>query len=1078
MVTVEVNGVAGTLGEIQGVTSENRDTLASLKQSLDDLITLVTGISNNTESFVKDMGDKAENIVVGGGQGDKTEGKADAKADGGKAQAKLDVKLSDVANIPANFIMGSLLINSTLLNIQKTLNDILKSMASKGGAPTAVGKKAKVDASTHTGPEFHIDAKQMSGMAKGLLEIGKAAIILKLIPTKIITHAAQVVTVFIDSMVACANRMGKNAKHLESFSKGVLNMIKAVKDLSTASILIAACAPFIALANIVVNKFISPMIESLAKVFKKVANKAFLKALDGFTSGAVKIAFAMLLFGVTLLILVQVGKNVLNALKGLLAMIGLIGVVALLGIVSIYAMPAIAGFSGFAIGLGVAMILFAVAVLLMSKIKVDQKAINSVTNAVIGVANSFATLVPIIMLGVIGVTLFAVFSALLFVGMLSFTLSAVLMVASSKLLEKIGIDKETGTPRFLLTAGKIAEQFALMAIPLIFGIIGAALFFVFSAVLLVGMAVFTVDALLMFVVDILMSHLTLSKDGTPQFLDTIGAIAVKLINLAPLFGIASLAMIPGLVFAAELAVFSIALAISTAAMLLVQKAAEKLETPAKLSKMGESIKQAGVGMMLSFLGVDPAKGIGVASMLEAGKNAIGLTALGVLACATVLPMALFMSSLALIGTSFVKLSDSMKHVDSASIYQIMSALSMIMDSLGSFASNMKGTSAKTITAIGGLVKDVAEAIGLLTDIVIKLKDGIPDDQIQAATHTMLSICEKLFGTPGRKKVEGQYTLTDTLETIARADLSDLNAEAVGAIKPLMEGIGAMAEVVRTIGDTETFSDEVMRAGVQNMNKFLELMVNTCDAMQYLITKKPTGETQKRGGLLGVFGIEKEVKKSPLEAMNEVIDSGLFDSMRTVFNSLSDIGDQVAKFDAKKFEGITNFLASNAIIIMTNQSSLFITGMSNFAKGIGYLKSNDLNNFKKFLDLLGGVNATTLKNTVDSLSTLGKYSSQFKATADSFDRMEKALSKMANKRSQISSLFGAIKEAASNVNKGDLEKATDAAVGGTGLNPVQGIYDVIRDWNTNGIPIRARLNTDTGEILPRDVGNSTGKGVSR
>ena len=87
--------------------------------------------------------------------------------------------------------------------------------------------------------------------------------------------------------------------------------------------------------------------------------------------------------------------------------------------------------------------------------------------------------------------------------------------------------------------------------------------------------------------------------------------------------------------------------------------------------------------------------------------------------------------------------------------------------------------------------------------------------------------------------------------------------------------------------------------------------------------------------------------------------------------------------------------------------------------------------------------------------------------------------MADRKKDLVAIYDAI--ANSHVGKQDFKTPTNAeeALGGTTINPyVEKIYDVLTDWNRNGIPVRAQLNKETGEVKPTEAGNGVGQSWSR
>jgi hypothetical protein len=453
-----------------------------------------------------------------------------------------------------------------------------------------------------------------------------------------------------------------------------------------------------------------------------------------------------------------------------------------------------------------------------------------------------------------------------------------------------------------------------------------------------------------------------------------------------------------------------------------------------------------------------------------------MAALGAEAVLAIAPMALFMIAAKQIGEAFVSLEQSMESVNPETIEKVFGGLSMVLGSLASVAYVLKDSSAETIEAIGGLVKNVAEAINLITDIVIKLKDGIPDEQIDAATTAMLHICERLFGRPGEAPEDGRYTLCTTLESIASADLQDLNVQAVEAIAPLMEGIDRMADLVIKLADPETFNEEKITQGVTNMGYFLAAMKDVSTAMMGLIKKEATGEV-----IAGkhFWNKDQPVYKSPLDAIQEVVDSGFFSTFNSVMDGMQNIGNRMQSFDVTGLQNFADFIGSQAMLTFGNSAENFQKGFEKVSKGLSNLNEKMLNNFEKFVNIVNNASGDSFKNAVNNLIRLGSAASKFERIAAAMSSMADSLTKMAKKKKDIVNIFEAIGDTKTDKIESVAPTNAAASVGGTTINPyVEKIYDVLMDWNENGIPVKAQIDNETGEISPVEANNSVGLGKGR
>ena len=220
-----------------------------------------------------------------------------------------------------------------------------------------------------------------------------------------------------------------------------------------------------------------------------------------------------------------------------------------------------------------------------------------------------------------------------------------------------------------------------------------------------------------------------------------------------------------------------------------------------------------------------------------------MTAAAVLIVPFAVAAALAMVSLLATVESIKALSKIIDSFGPEDVENVMSVMGTILGTLAESAEAFKGTSAKTITAMGSLVKDVAEAISTLTDVVLKLKDGIPDEQIDAAVFAIKRICEKLFGNPDVDE-KGSYNLTVLFKQLADSKLKKLKADAVAALLPLIDSIDSLADLVVKVSDEDKFSQQRIDIGTANIERFLGLVINVASAMKSLV--------KVDGGWLGAF----------------------------------------------------------------------------------------------------------------------------------------------------------------------------------------------------------------------------------
>ena len=1076
--TITTDLGSGTLAEVQGLHEDTQTTLQDLQDTLNNILEAVTGISGGGTGggFSEDMGDKVKGAL--GNKGDKKEGGGNKKGDQ-PTNAKADVKINDLNGLPQSFTMGALLLNTTLLGLQKALLAAIEKVKGAGNqsAKGLIASNKQVNNTKNVGTEINMDPKKMDGITKALLEFGKACIILSLIPQRIVKNATKLFKDFMIDMASIAILVAKQGGDLDNMGKGIKSIVESIKPFALGCLLLTLLLPSAIIATYLGLPLLKMFIESMLGIAQSI-NPKKLQAIKELGTFMIKVSIALLLFTIDLVLLEKVLPKIPKAIVGLIIFVVFIGLMVLIGLLASFGTIPVGFLGTFSITLSISLILFSVALMLMSKIQVKPEVIASFVDNVSTLSMGMMNAIFPLIMGTIAALLLVTFSALLFLGALLLIIDTALLLVISKITDDKAFktDGKSDMP-VIASIKKIVKGFASLPfmIDVVIGAVSLILFIIFSALLLIAGILFLIDIVLLLVINVLMDFIIKGEGDEAYCPPILGAviIAKDFARNIGWFILGAISAIPAAIFAVALMVFSVAMLVSVAAMAEIVKFADKLDSKT-LKSTSKKVGQIGIGMMLGFLGVDSDK-IGIKSMIEAGINSVKMIALAVLACAAVIPTSIFIVSLATIATAFKKLEENMQGVTPSTIESVMGSVGIIMEQLGNCAKAFANQSAETIQAVGSLVKDVATAIDMLVGTVQKLKDGIPEDQINAATSAMKLIVEKLFGRVGEKTTEeGEYTLVDTLETIASADLEGLNVEAIGAIVPLMDGIDRMCDVVVRISDEGTFSEDVITRGATNLARFLDLMQLVALSMQFLVKKVPSGETEKAGGLKGLFGGRDKVMKSPLDAINEVVNAGLFSSMETVFNGLQGAVNVIKGLNVDDIDGVAKFLAGGTIDKMAVNGPKFHSAMSEFAIGIKALDATSVDNFSKFIRVLSSAKPESIVSTVNALSNLGKYATQFKSTADSFERMAKAIEKMGKSEGKVSKMFESLKSGAK--ASADLEKSTAAATGGTTFNPyVEKIYDVLDDWCQNGVPIRG---DDNGQIAPIKAGNTVGGSLGR
>ena len=1066
-----------TLAELDGLHNESQTTLDDLKNILEAIQTTITGMSTDGgNKMSKDVGGKVKKTV--GNEDAKSGGTDEPAADKQPAKIGADIGLNDLNGLSKGSVMGALLVNSTLIKLSEDLfsrlDQIIQQMPTGKNAAKVAKENAKAAGKNKTVNK--VDPKAFKDLAESLKIFAKAATIMAIIPFPIVKMATKSFGYFIDKMVDCANKMGPNLKEFKKFSEGIQTIVNCLRTYAIAVILLALTLPLapFALLNVMIMQVMIRILGKVAEIAKNLQ-----PVLNDMVMAFIKIGVAMILYGIAMMIIVQVGKQALDALKGLLVMITFLGALAILGFLCTYLILALAPVMVAFIQLGVAMILFGIALKIMEKIKVNQQQIDNVMLAIKTIATGFSAMIGTILGALLSIIGFTVFSLLFTVSILVFNIGLLLLKLTDIILGHFKY-ADGGGLVVIEKIKNIVKQFAGKEVigTFLLGMVAMIPFLVFSALFFVGVLLFTLGAAFLLITDIILDKITDKDTGKNRPIMYMIEIAKDMAASAGWWLLGMVAMIPALVFVVELAVFAGLAAISATLLNVTKKELDKMGSLKDINAMGDKLREAGIGVMMGFLGLkhEPGEGIGLGDLLKGGKNAIKMAALGAEAVLAIAPMALFMIAAKQIGEAFVSLEQSMESVKPETIEKVFGGLSMVLSSLAGVAYALKDSSAETIEAIGGLVKNVAEAINLITDVVIKLKDGIPDEQIDAATTAMLHICERLFGRPGTEPEDGRYTLCTTLESIASADLQDLNVQAVEAIAPLMDGIDRMSDLVIKLADPETFNEEKITQGVTNMGYFLAAMKDVSTAMMGLIQKEATGEV-----IAGkhFWNKDQKVYKSPLDAIQEVVDSGFFSTFSNVMDGMQSIGNRMQSFDVSGLENFANFIGSESMLTFGTSAEGFQKGFEKISNGLSTLNEKMLNNFEKFVNIVTNAGNESFKNAVDSLIQLGKAASKFERIAVAMSSMADSMSQMAKKKKDIINIF----EAIGNTKTDKIESITPTnaatSVGGTTINPyVEKIYGVLMDWNENGIPVKAQIDNETGEISPVDANNSVGLGKGR
>lgn len=1013
-----------------------------LEQSLTDEMKEIIDAINGKNKKGKETKDAAANIfseedieqlsgVVNGGTEEKITPPKSGK-----------VVPNDLSKIDQTAALGSLLIYYKLDEIKQALDPLILKLA-KGGL-----SKDK----SQTGSEgINIaDSGNMAKMVSILKEFAKAAILLALIPKG---PASAGVTLF-EEFVKSMNQMAESvdAKKQEDFAKSLSSMSESIKKLAGACLLLSVSIIFIAIsvpAMLLLKEVVRLAGEAGELVGSNAINLAILSV------GAVLLAVSFILFGAAFVVMASVLPKIPAALLGILAVIGVLAVTLVLGALMSYAIPILAIFPLVAILVAVGYIAMASAILVLSNIKVDQEKLKKGIDGIKMVLEETVQLgiacLPLIILmvpfiltaGLMFVGFTVLYLALFSLALISFFIGTGewMDTAVAKIIKFF---KAFGTEEFLKTAG--------------LALLGSLAIAVTSVALLIAFVAMTANILLLKAIDALITD----DSMIPRIMGEGGAISQIMDNTVALSLkalVATVAAVPLVAFGVVFLVAMASIALAFGAVVLVDKALSTIKDPKSL---GDKSRDLCVNLLLSIMGLDADGSISAGDLVKGGLNMVGMTAAAVLIVPFAVAAALAMVSLLATVESIKALSKIIDSFGPGDVENVMSVMGTILGTLAESAEAFKGTSAKTITAMGSLVKDVAEAISTLTDVVLKLKDGIPDEQIDAAVFAIKRICEKLFGNPDVDE-KGSYNLTVLFKQLASSKLKKLKADAVAALLPIIDSIDSLADLVVKVSDEDKFSQQRIDIGTANIERFLGLVINVASAMKSLV--------KVDGGWLGAKLLGN---KSPLEAVEEVVNSGFFDKFTSMINQMSSAANIVGNAKTEEYQGFIDFWKQD-FSKMSESSSEFKAAFKNINDAFKNVNDKALDAYERFIRI-STMDTSGATQTISSLTTLANLSPKFVAIADAFSKMASSMETMAKKTGKLNEMFDKMKKAEktatamANVSEGNISTSSNAVQGD---NSIGLLYAIVDSWNRNGVPVRASINSAEGKIEPDNVNNKTG-----
>lgn len=944
------------------------------------------------------------------------------------------IKPDDLQNIDQNYALSGLLIYYKLDEIQKALMPLLK----KGGGNADTKRSAGGNGDSELS-----DIDGIIGAAKALKEFAKAALILAFVPKKAAMAGLEMFIFMLESINDLSAEI--DIKEFDQLTKTVERLVDTLKSYAIACILLTLLLPFevMAVPAIILMGFSMKLLSKISEGVKESISNFAMMAV-----GFAILAVGFILMGVAFLMMAKIKDCLPDALLGIAASMLVIVATALLGMVMSNFIPVFIIMPIVCILVSLGYIFLFAAIGLLSKFKPDWDNIkNTLKNLLVffGLTALLAVsciplLVPIAFLVVAGVLLFAGFTAIML---------------SLVLLAFVG---------FFLGDGAWVKDVMTILKDNLFGVfldplfIGAIYIAAISAIglavaglgLLIGFLTLMLALLCLKGINAILEGMDLSATfGNIKFImeetASIGVVAL----------LAAVASIPLAVFGAVFAVAMITMALGMTLLWGLSKIVDKIDNPESL---GLKLRNLTIKVLLGVMGIksDGKDSIGLGDLVKGGLNIVSMIAAAVLMIPLSVALSAAFLGFSIMTTALIQLNKNLNVLGPKEIENVMGMLGTILTTLADSAKAFQDTSAETIVAIGSLVKDVATALDTITNVVIKLKDGIPDEQIDAATTAIRHICERLFGGPNTPK--DVYTLTTLFKELASADLKDLNASAMQAINPIIDSIGKLTNLILSITQEDSFSQENIEIGALAIERVVKLMSRVGECMKGLTDE-------------GIFGFSE----SPLEAMKKVQEANFFELFNSILVGLKSSSDAVAEVNIDNFYPVVNFLSGDF--------TAFYDGCVLFGKSVSVLDSkfsrmgkDTLQNMKTFMDILDR-DATGITQTISSLTNFANNATKFESIANSFERLAKSMKTMNNNVGGVKGFFDKI------INNSDKVQASAnaaaAQTGGSEVDPaVDKLYEILSNWDKDGVPIKANMDTKTGDIKPVDKDNNTGKGSKR
>ena len=387
-------------------------------------------------------------------------------------------------------------------------------------------------------------------------------------------------------------------------------------------------------------------------------------------------------------------------------------------------------------------------------------------------------------------------------------------------------------------------------------------------------------------------------------------------------------------------------------------------------------------------------------------------------------------------------SNILDHILDPVLYVIMGSkldgsggLSYVADQLGYWG-------AKTLKRVTGAMGPVVDAMGKMVDVVLKAAtleaEGMTTEELVSLAMYNLNLI-----MIGNGSITGFIPMfVSTAESLQNTSKKAVNA--ISAMPPMVEALGALVGVVAEAGELDPQKIEVGIFGLNAMTSFLE---NFIDTIGRIIP----------GGIGGFF--KKLGSGDPIEKLKEAHD--YLQPGGTFYVLFEDLANIAKNFDGKGFEN----LAKVSVI------SSFTTGMLESSVNFKDIMSNISTGLKKFTN---PAPIDAIANSLQKLTVVQDIGTKFDPIYELANK-QVALQSVASDLEKIASSYERIGAAdklgrlntdfSGNLQDQSVAEQRGTSEGEQNVQPVKKgeelavIANILNEWNAKGVKV---YGIDTGD----------------